>query len=216
MYTFIIAAVFSFILAGAIFGKRIKQNQMTVAMIVFAGTLLASVIANGVLGKDIPYTMVKTKTKTLGAHHSIVKELNDTIFDRYTDIQYVYNRKLKKNGDTILSHYINLGGSYDEFYHSSDRSRKLTIELMEKGDSTEAYVDVYRLKKLPNSKWVSKLGLPMGGREFHVYLENCSRDSFMLEQINERFYGIEPPVQIVNMDSTENIYADVISFNESN
>jgi len=141
--------------------------------------------ANGVLGKDIPYTMVKTKTKTLGAHHSIVKELNDTIFDRYTDIQYVYNRKLKKNGDTILSHYINLGGSYDEFYHSSDRSRKLTIELMEKGDSTEAYVDVYRLKKLPNSKWVSKFGLPMGGREFHVYLENCSRDSFMLEQIND-------------------------------
>ena len=214
MYTFIIAALLSFILAGAVFGKKIKKNQMAVAMIVFVGTLLASVITNGILGKDIPYTLVKVKTKTLGTHHSLVQELNDTIFDRYTDLQYIYHKKLKKNGDTTLSHYIEIGGFADEFYPNSTRRRGLSIELMAKEDTTEAYVDIYRYKKLPSSKWVSKLGLPMGGREYHVYLENCSRDSFMLEQINERFYGIEPePAQLVNVEYTE---SEAIYENESN
>ena len=206
MYTFAIAAVLSFILAGAIFGKRIKQHQMTVAMIVFAGTLLASVIVNGVVGKNIPYSLVKIKTKTLKTDHSIVRIDKDTIFDEYAHIQYLYIVKVKKNGDTATVHYIDIG-SFNDFYPGKTSYRELFIELLPEEDSTtSAYVDVYRHKKIPNSRWVSKMGLPMAGREFHIYLENNPKHRFLLEQINERFYGIEPdPITLVCTDSIENI-----------
>lgn len=218
MYTFAIAAVLSFILAGAIFGKRIKQNQMTVAMIVFAGTFLASVITNGILGKDIPYTLVKTKTKYLYTQHSEVRMEDDTLFYKDTDLKYRYVEEYKKNGDTTLSHYIDIGGIYDEFYPSNSGNRKLFVELLPKEDSSDAYVDIYRYKKIPNNRWVSKIGLPMGGRKFHVYLENCPRNSTLMEHINEKFYGIEKPgmVTVVNTDSTNVQWTDVVYENESN
>ena len=206
MYTFAIAAVLSFILAGAIFGRRIKQNQMSVAMIVFAGTLLASVIVNGVVGKNIPYSLVKIKTKTIKTDHSVIRIDKDTIFDQYAHIQYIYIVKVKKDGDTSLTHCIDIG-TFNDFYPVKTSSRELFIELLPEEDSTTtAYVDVYRHKKIPNSRWVSKMGLPMAGREFHVYLENNPKHRFLLEQINERFYGIEPdPITLANTDSTENL-----------
>ncbi len=190
MYTFGILAVLSFILAGAIFGKKIKENQLTVAMIVFASTLLGSIIVNGIIGMDTPYTLIKIRTKELSDQHTFVLVMEDTIIDQYMRLQYIYDMEVEEDGDTSLTHYVDVGGSYDNFYSGEESDRKLFVDILPEGDSIDI-VDIYRYKRIPDNRWVSKLGLPGGGREFHVHLQDIEKNHVLIDQLNEKFFTDE-------------------------
>lgn len=190
MYTFVILALISFILAGAIFGKRIKENQLTVAMIVFVGTLLGSIIVNGIRGMDIPYTLTKIRTKELGAQHTFIRVNKDTIIDQYMRLRYVYDLEIEEDGDTSLTNYVDIGGQYDSFYSGEESDRKLFVDILPEGDSIDI-VDIYRYKRIPDNRWISKLGLPGGGREFHVHLQDIEKNHVLIDQLNEKFFTDE-------------------------
>ena len=193
MYTFIISVVVSFIIAGAIYGKWIKQNQLSVVAIVFIVTLICSSIVNGIVGKNIPYTLTHLKTKAISYQRSLVIEFGDsikydTIIDSHiTNIRYYYYPTIKKNGDTVITNYIKVR-DFDPFYRSD--KNKLSINFLPEGD-TIPYVSVYRYKKITNSKWVANMSLPGRGREFHVFLEPNEKNELLLEQINEKFFENE-------------------------
>ena len=90
MYTFGILAAFFLILSGIIFGKRIKQNQFLVILIVFVGTLLGSVIVNGIFGLRIPLSDSEVKTKDLKIQMTEIYTPRDTLKLK-TYIEYNYN-----------------------------------------------------------------------------------------------------------------------------
>jgi hypothetical protein len=187
MYTFGILVAFLLILSGAIFGKNIKQNQFPVAFIVFAGTMIGSIIVNGIVGMDIPYTLTTVKTKNLNVQVSKVFTLSDTLLYRSTYLQYIYKMELKKNGDTIITHYTDVGASYDLFYPKGEKHREIVVDFLPEGDSIP-YLEIKRYKRFPDNRWISPVGLPGGGRVFYVYLPNDSIHNVLMDQLNDKFF----------------------------
>ena len=189
MYTYISLAVFFLILSGIIFGKNIKQNQLNVIFIVFLGTLIGSCIVNGIVGLKTPCTLTHVKTKEFSKQPSKVYTLQDTLFqEEYTHVQYIYGEKIKRNGDTVVTNYVDIGGSYDGFY--SDGNKKIDITFLSEGD-TIPRVEIYKYKRHVDSKWVSSFGLPGGERIFHVYIPKDSIHNILMDQLNEKFFKNE-------------------------
>lgn len=194
MYTFGILAGFFLILSGIIFKGRIKANQFIVDIIVVADTLIGSIIINGVLGLDVPYTLSKVKTKELSKLRlAKVIDLKDTLFHEYACIDYRYIKELKKNGDTSFSdHYIELG-SPDMFYIESNHrkseniGRTVHVHFLSDGDSIP-YYDKMKYKRILTNKWISTIGLPRGGTEYHVYMPNDSIHNVLMTILNEKYY----------------------------
>ncbi len=196
MYTFGILAAFFLILSGIIFRKNIKENQVLVGFIVFVGTMVGSVIVNGVVGLDTPYTLTHVKTKELSdVRTAIVFDLEDTLLYEYACITYRYEMELESDGDTSLSHYVDLG-SPDAFYKSTAHREKerigrhLIVKFLPEGDSIP-YYEVKKFKKIPDNKWVSQLGLPRGGKTYIAYIPNDSIHNVLMDQLNEKFYENE-------------------------
>ena len=197
MYTFGILAAFFLILSGIIFKGKIKENQFAVGLIVFAGTLIGSVIVNGVVGLDTDYTRTEKRMKELPIQTSKVIAFDDTLLYEHTYLQYVYTEELEKDGDTTLSNnYVDVGGVTSLFYQSElDREMgkngtDIRVEFLPEGDSIPYYV-VYKDKKVIDNKWVSPFGLPRGGRTFIAYIPNDSIHNVLMDQLNEKFYENE-------------------------
>ena len=194
MYTFGILAAFFLILSGIIFGKRIKQNQFIVVLIVFVGTMIGSIIVNGVLGMKIPYTPVVMKERLMVLQTSKILTIDDTIeFESY--LQFFY--EVKKKDSTIKTNWLDIGDWIDPFY--GDRAEKLKIFFLAEGD-TIPYYKVLRGKRLTDSKWISPSILPRGGRRFEVYIPNDSIHNVLMDQINEKFYIDEESKEIAKLD----------------
>ena len=194
MYTFGIIAEFFLILSGIIFGKRIKQNQFIAVLIVFVGTMIGSIIVNGVLGMKIPYTPVVMKEKPLSLQTSNILTLDDTMeFKSYLEFDYEMNEK----DSTVETNWLDIGDWIDPFY--GDRAEKLTIYFLAEGD-TIPYYNILRGKRLTDSKWIASSILPRGGRRFEVYIPNDSIHNVLMDQINEKFYVDEESEEIAELD----------------
>ena len=196
MYTFGILAAFFLILSGIIFKGKIKDNQFIVGLIVVAGTLIGSAIVNGIVGLDVPYTLSKVKTKELSSKKTAkVITLEDTLIYEHACINYRYVMELKKNGDTSLTHYMDIGFP-DNFYKSNGHretekiGRTVHVKFLPEGDSIPHY-DKMKYKRISPNRWISTAGLPRGGKEFHVYIPNDSIHQVLMTQINEKFYENE-------------------------
>lgn len=184
MYTFGILALFFLLLSGAIFGKNIKKNQHLVAMIVVAGTLVGSIIVNGVLGLSIPYTQVEIKKKALILQDTDIMMPTDTLeFDSYVEFNY----QLKPGKDeTNLNHLdVNL---WDDVYHSE--RDMITVEFLPEGDSIP-YIQVFREKRIVDNKWITPFGLPNGKKQYVAYIPNDSIHNVLMDQLNEKFFTDE-------------------------
>lgn len=181
MYTFGILAAFFFLLSGAIFGKKIKQNQPIVALIVVAGTLIGSIIVNGVLGLSLPYQDVEVRTKVLKVQTSKIYTHNDTtILDSY--IRFAYG--IEEGQEEPDYNYVDINLFEDINY--LDRE-KLKVEFLPEGDSIP-YVKVFRAKRLTDNKWITQFGLPSGGKHYIAYLPNDSVHNVLMDQLNDKFY----------------------------
>lgn len=181
MYTFGILAAFFLLLSGIIFGKRIKQNQPMVALIVVAGTLIGSIIVNGILGLSLPYQEVDVKTKLLKESKSKIYTPTDTTMF-YSYIRFIYKFKADKEEPDYSYVDINLFGDI----HSKS-SEKVEIKFLPEGDSIP-HVKVFRAKRFTDNKWVSQFGLPSGGKHYIAYIPNDSIHNFLIDQLNDKFY----------------------------
>jgi hypothetical protein len=189
MYTFGILAAFFFLLSGAIFGKRIKQNQPLIALIVITGTLIGSIIVNGILGLSIPYQDVHVKTKALSEGRSIIYTPEDTAsFVSY--IKYYYN--LKEGREKPGSNYLDIGVFEDIYVY---RQGKMQIEFLEEGDSIPR-LEIFRAKRLTDNKWVAQFGLPSGGRSYVVHIPNDSIHNVLMDHLNDKFYNEDEDTKI--------------------
>lgn len=191
MYTFGILAAFFLILSGVIFGKKIKQNQFAVVLIVFAGTLIGSVIVNGIVGLDIPLSDTEVKTKNLNKHESEIYTLTDTL-EFYSYVEYNYEME---EDSTINYNFVEICLADDIYY--SERE-KLIIKYLPEGDSIP-YVSVRKNKRLTDSKWITSFGLPGGNRHYVAYIPNDSIHNVLMDQLNDKFF-IDEKEQIAQLD----------------
>lgn len=200
MYTFLISAVVFLIISGIIFKGKIKNNQFAVGLIVFAGTLISSIIINGIVGLGEEYTPVLVKERSLPSQLSVIIEKGDTILYHDTFFQYVYEVELDTTKEDSISrkHYADVGYSYDVFYQGSDRPRKVYVDFLPEGDSIPI-VKIYRQKRITDNKWVSSFGLPRGRREFHCYIPNDSIHKIMYKWYNKKFLQNEK-TEIAQLD----------------
>ncbi|MHA1677863.1 MAG: hypothetical protein ACTSW3_03660, partial [Promethearchaeota archaeon] len=195
MYTFGILALFFLILSGIIFKGKIKQNQFVVALIIFTGTLIGSIIVNGVVGLDTEYTLESQRTKVLDIYTSKVIDNRDTLFCDDSYINYNYELEIDEDGDTTLSRYLKFG-FLDNFYKSETvrknkmGGRAVKVEFLPDGDSIP-YFEVLKYKRINTNKWVSGFGLPRGGRDFIVYIPNDSIHQVLMNFMNENFFDNE-------------------------
>lgn len=197
MYTFGILAAFFLILSGIIFKGRIKDNQFTVGLIVFAGTLVGMSIVNGIIGMDNEYILTQKRVKELPVQYSeIITSEGDTLLNHDTFLEYKYIQEIEEDGDTSLTNFIDVGYMYDHFSPSSVKNssnisgRNLIIEFLPESDSIP-YFEIKKYKRITDNKWVSSFGLPKGGRVFVAYIPNDSIHSILMNQINEKFFENE-------------------------
>ena len=185
MYTFGILALFFILLSGAIFGKKIKQNQFAVVLLVLAGTLIGSTIVNGVMGLKIPLTFVEVKTKHLDKEVSKIQTGSDTLeFTAYLDYTYIVN---KKDSTDVDYNYVDINLWNDVYSTETDI---LTIEFLPEGDSIP-YVKVLREKRIVDNKWITPFGLPKGVKNYVAYIPNDSIHNVLMDQLNEKFFKDE-------------------------
>ena len=135
MYTFIILAIVSFLISGIVFGKRLKENQFFVALIVICGTLLGSVIINGVVGLKIPLKEVKVKEFPLDRELSKIITPTDTIkFISYLE----YNYEMEADS-SIESNYLDFRSFECLLPSESNRIARFSINWLPEGDTIPRY-----------------------------------------------------------------------------
>lgn len=192
MYTFGILALFFILLSGAIFGKRIKQNQFAVVLLVLAGTLIGTTIVNGVLGLKIPLTEVEVRTINLEEQKSDIYTLTDTmIFLSYVEYNY------KMDEDSSME-YHNVDICLWNDVYSSDQDM-LTVEFLPEGDSIP-YVKILKEKRITDNKWITPYGLSGGDKRYIAYVPNDSIHNILINQLNEKFFTNEKESQIAKFD----------------
>lgn len=201
MYTYGILAIFFLALCGIIFGKRIKQNQFAVVLIVVAGTLIGTSIVNGLVGLDVPLerTLVKERELEWGNSHIILRD-HDTLLICRTYLDYEWTYKIKESGDTVrVMHVLDIGLKIEDLHPGEDQGiiNRMTINYLEPGDSIPR-LEIYRLKRhFSDNKWVTPFGVPNGKRYFDVYIPNDSAHHLLMEALEEKFFKNEEQYQQV-------------------
>ena len=181
MYTFIISAILFLLLSGIIFGKRIKKNQLLVALIVFLGTFLTCVIVNGVIGLNTTYTLVKIREVPLKTKISSIKFMpkdSITMFKSYIDFDYL----ISKN-DTIC--HIGVSGIKDII-----NTEHITINYITENDSIPIK-RVFQPRKLVDNRWVVPFGLPRGKKIYKLLVPNDSINNEVLTLTKKYFFKNE-------------------------
>ena len=182
MYTFLILAVFFFLVSGVIFRKSLKQNQFLVILIVGSGTLIGTTIVNGVIGLKIPYTRIAIKTKDLPLYNSEIITPSDTMkFKSYIGFDYEMEKDSSIESNYICIHLSSaLGNTNNKLY-------RLTISYLPAGDSIPRLI-ISKDKRLVESKWISSFGIPNGKKYYQVYIPDDSIHHVLMDQINQKFY----------------------------
>jgi len=184
MYTFIILAIVSFLISGIVFGKRLKEKQFFVALIVIAGTLLGSVIVNGIYGLRVPLKEVKVKEYPLKKDISVIITPSDTV-ELLTYLDYNYTMK----PDSSMKH------NYLDFYDvecflptEKNRISRLSINWLSEGDSIPRW-EKWREKRLIDNMWISSIGIPNGRKLFKVYIPRDSVHMVLINELNDKFFA---------------------------
>jgi hypothetical protein len=195
MYTYGILAIFLLILSGIIFGKRIKQNQFAVVIIVVTGTLIGTSIVNGLVGLDTPLekTLVKTRDLDWGNSHMVLRGHDSALICKtYIDFEWEY--KIKKNGDTALvANGLDIGLKGENLNPGEDQGiiNRMTINYLELGDSIPR-LEIHKMKRhFASNKWVTPFGVPNGKRYFDIYIPNDSAHNLLMETLEEKFFKNE-------------------------
>jgi len=178
MYTFILSAVFFLLLSGIIFGKRMKQNQFFIVLIVFFGTMVTCITVNGIVGKKIPLTFIKIKEKSLLNKRISTIELRDTNINLNAFIGYDID--INKDNDTIANH-INFNGC--TYIDTND----LVFNYLDGNDTIPKWQRIQE-RRLVNNRWIVPFGLPRGKTYIEVYLPNDSTHNELMSYINKYFY----------------------------
>ena len=195
MYTYAILAAFFLILSGIIFGKRIKQNQLMVVIIVVAGTLIGTSIVNGIVGLNTPLerTLVKTREYDKEVCHMVLRH-HDSAKIVYTYLDYEWEYKIKKDGDTTLVlNALDIGLKGESVNPGEDQGiiNRMTIKYLEPGDSIPR-LEIHRFKRhFSDNKWVTPFGVPNGKRYFDIYIPNDSVHHLLMETLEEKFFKNE-------------------------
>ena len=195
MYTYGILAIFFLLLSGIIFGKRIKQNQFAVVIIVVAGTLIGTSIVNGIVGLGVPLekTLVKERELDWGNSHIQLRG-HDSLLICYTYLDFEWEYKIKKDGDTALvRNSLDIGLKAEDLNPGEDQGiiNRMTINYLEPGDSIPR-LEIHRLKRhFSDNKWVTPFGVPNGKRYFDVYIPNDSIHHLLMETLEEKFFKNE-------------------------
>lgn len=187
MYTFIILAIVSFLISGIVFGKRLKENQFFVALIVICGTLLGSVIINGVVGLKIPLKEVKVKEFPLDRELSQIITLTDTIeFISY--LEYTYKMK----SDSSIK-YNSLDFDNIEYLQSSETGRisRFSINWLPEGDTIPRYERWKEKRIIGDNRWISSIGIPNGRRLNKVFIPQDSIHMVLVNHLNDKFFKNE-------------------------
>jgi hypothetical protein len=183
MYTFGILAAFFLLISGIVFGKKLKQNQLFVVLIVVVGTLFGTCIVNGIVGMRIPYTAVLQKSKSLNKEVSRIITPTDTnTFTSYIE----YNYEMEK--DSSISQSLDMRGlDYivpDEFR----RIARLSINWLPAGDSIPR-LEIWKEKRIvEDNNWISSIGLPKGRRLLRVYIPKDSIHVVLMKELNSKFF----------------------------
>lgn len=194
MYTFGILAIFFFILSGIIFGKNIKQNQFLVGVIVFVGTLIGSIIVNGVVGMKVPFTTVVLKEKPMYLQATKL-ETPDTTLKFKSYLQFVYEIK---EDSIIKDNWVDVGYLHSLFFQR-DQDR-IKIHFLAEGDSVP-YFKIMKKKRLVDNKWVTPFGIPRGGKRiFEVYIPNDSIHNILIYHLNEKYFKNEESEEVAKLD----------------
>jgi hypothetical protein len=197
MYTFPFLALLGFLIAGIIFGKKIRQNQLSVIIIVFAVTLIGSSIVNGIIGLKYPLTLVEVKTKDLDtekANIDISKDSTLVINNVYLDFEY----------DDEDDWYIDYNS--DVMWGNNDIKKlsRLDIKLIElTGDSIMdakniPRVVIFKEKREVDSKWATNFGIPNGHKYWTLYLPDDSIHNLLLEHLNKVYDYDEKSIAQLN------------------
>jgi hypothetical protein len=184
MYTFLICAAFSLIVAGIIFGKRLRDNIFSTALIVLIGSFIGVSVVNGVLGLRIPFTEVLIKEKHLSAEISRIATPRDTIlisgylefdYNMLPDSSIKYNQLDSKSFDCIDSDKLS-------------RISRFSIHWLPEGD-TIPHLEIWREKRIvTDSKWISSIGIPGGRRLNKIYLPQDSAHIILVRELNDKFF----------------------------
>lgn len=172
MYTFLISIAFFFLLSACIFGKRLKENQLIVKAIIISGSFLSIVVVNGIVGLQVPFTVVETRERELsGEVNSAIRlrELDTTI--RLKGL-IGYGLNISAEGDTTASR-IYLNGWRD--FSLMGNNRIVNLHFLNENDTIPRWVLHKQRRIVKNNRWISSLGLPRGNIKYYdIYLPNDS------------------------------------------
>ena len=187
MYTFIILVIVSFLISGIIFGKRLKENQFFVALIVICGTLLGSVIVNGVVGLKAPFKEVKVKEYPLNEELSKIITPTDTIkFISY--LEYTYRMKADSS---IRENHLDFK-SFDVLLSSeANRISRFSINWLPEGDTIPRYERWVEKRIIGDNRWISSIGIPNGRRLNKVFIPHDSIHMVLVNHLNDKFFRNE-------------------------
>lgn len=184
MYTFIISAAISFLIAAMLFGKKLKENLFFTALIIVGGSLIGVSIVNGVVGMKTPLTGVKVREYPLDEEISrIVIGTDTTIFLSVLEFTY-----LKKPSGKISERSLDFA---NVDYYSADESIRLshlTIDWLEEGDTIPRH-EVWKEKRIiKDNRWVTHFGIPDGKKFRRVYIPQDSIHIFLAKELNDKFF----------------------------
>ena len=200
MYTFAILAFLGFVISGIIYGKRIKQNQFMVGVIVFGVSLIGTMIVNGVIGLNHPLELVDIKKKGLKMQTANVEITSDstlTIFPVFLD----YERDLDKDGD-VVGNYIDVSvkGTDKTWYGTSEgKMARVNLSWLPEGDSIPYMLIQQEKRTIKDKRWATNFGVPNGYRHYTIYLPNDSIHNLLIDKIEQNFNKDEK-YQIAKLD----------------
>jgi hypothetical protein len=187
MYTFLISAAVSFLVAALIFGKSLRDKIFFTALIVAGGSLIGVSLVNGIVGMSLPLTEVKVKESKLHPEISQIIIIEDTI-SFFSYLEYDYRMKADSS---IKYNYLDFDPV--DYYqpHEKDRLSRFSINWLPEGDTIPRY-EKWREKRLVgDNKWISQFGIPTGRRLNKVYIPHDSIHIVLMNHLNEKFFRNE-------------------------
>jgi hypothetical protein len=180
MYTFGILAAFLLFVSGCIFGKKINEHRLEVALIVLVGTFIGCIVVNGVCGLKIPYTSELVKHRNLKLRECLIKTDTTIKFNSY--LRYKY--EISKKDTNQWMDFNNYGG----YLHRDDTK----IVFLDPHDTiTKPYYEKFREVRVSDNKWVSSLGLPSGKVNFVFHIPDDSTHRKLMNYLHHNFFKDE-------------------------
>lgn len=191
MLTYLFSVLISFLIAGVIFKKKIKQNLIGTAFIVVGGSLLACSLVNGLLGTKYPTQRTLIKEKNLK-----LKEIDLCRDHKLYDTTFydLIGHKAFLDYDFILDDlYLGASGLVD---HKPENWSEIKIHYLDSADTTTyPYYKIYReVFQIPeNSLWFVDWALPRINPTYEVWIPGDSVHQRLMEYVNLYLEADEDP-----------------------